>query len=50
MLLAFFWTIILCFMGFQYFREKQFKSEFINAQLQLYNRNLVETIEDGLSY
>ena len=31
-------------------REKQYKSELLSAQLQLYNRLLLETIEDGLSY
>ena len=50
MLLAFSWSIILCFVGFQYTREKQYKSEFLNAQLQLYNKNLIERIENGYSY
>ena len=50
MLLAFSWTIIFCSIGFQYLREKQYKSELLSAQLQLYNRLLLETIEDGLSY
>ena len=50
MLLAFSWSIILCFIGFQYLREKQYKSEFLNAQLQLYNNHLLTIIEDGLSY
>ena len=50
MLLAFSWTIILCFIAFQYWREKQYKSEFLNAQLQMYNRHLLEVVEDGLSY
>lgn len=49
-LLAFSWTIILCFIGFQYLREKQYKSDFLNAQLQMYNRHLLEVVEDGLSY
>ena len=49
MLLAFSWTIILCFVGFQYLREKQYKSEFLNAQLQLYNSHLVRAIESGAS-
>lgn len=31
MLLAFLWTMILCFIGFQVFRERQFKSDFINT-------------------
>lgn len=50
MLLAFSWTIILCFVGFKYLREKQYKSDFLNAQLQLYNKHLLETIENGLLY
>lgn len=47
-LLAFSWSIILCFIGFQYLREKQFKSEFLSAQLQLYNQHLLEIVDDGL--
>lgn len=50
LLLAFSWTLILCFIGFQYLREKQYKSDFLNAQLQMYNRHLIEVVEDGLSY
>ncbi len=37
-------------MGFQYLREKQYKSEFLNAQLQMYNVHLLEAVEEGLSY
>lgn len=50
MLLAFSWAIVLCFIGFQYLREKEYKSEFLNGQLQLYNRHLLETVEEGLPY
>lgn len=50
MLLAFSWTIIICFIGFQYLREKQYKSEFLNAQLQMYNNHLIGAVEEGLSY
>ena len=49
-LLIFLWTIILCFIGFQYLREKQYKSESLNAQLQLYNNHLLATIENNLSF
>ena len=49
-LLAFSWTIILSFIGFQYLREKQYKSEFLNAQLQMYNRHILEMVEEGLPY
>lgn len=50
MLLAFSWTIILCFVSFQYLREKQYRSESIDAQLQLYNVHMLAAIEEGLSY
>ena len=50
MLLAFSWTIILCFVSFQYLREKQYRSEFIDAQLQLYNVHLISAIEEGHLY
>ena len=50
MLLAFSWAIVLCFIGFQYLREKEYKSEFLNAQLQLYNRNLLVAVEEGEPY
>ena len=50
MLLAFSWSIILCFICFQYMREKQYKSDFINAQLQLYNTHVINDIESGVPY
>ena len=50
MLLAFSWTIILSFIVFQYLREKQFKSDFLNAQLQQYNTYLLNAIDNGIPY
>ena len=50
MLLAFSWTIMLCFIGFQYKKEKQYKSELLNSQLQSYNKHLLETVKNSLSY
>ena len=50
MLLTFSWSIILCFVGFQYIREKQYKAEFLNAQLQIYNNTLLQTIESASSF
>lgn len=50
MLLAFSWAIVLCFIGFQYLREKEYKSEFLNAQLQQYNRHLLAAVEEGEPY
>lgn len=49
-LIAFSWTIVICFIGFQYLREKEYKSEFLSAQLQQYNQHLLVAIEDGESY
>lgn len=49
-LIAFSWVIVCCFIGFQYVREKEYKSEFLSAQLQQYNRHLLTAIEDGESY
>ena len=46
-IIAFSWAMVLCFVGFQYIREKEYKSEFLNAQLQQYNRHLLTTVEDG---
>ena len=45
LLIAFSWSIILCFIGFQYLREKQYKSDYLSLQLQLYNRHLLEAVE-----
>lgn len=50
LLLAFAWSIIFCFMGYQYHREKQYKSDFLCAQLQLYNRHLLKATETQASY
>ena len=45
--IAFSWAMVLGFIGFQYVREKEYKSEFLNAQLQQYNRHLLAAVEDG---
>lgn len=50
MLLAFSWTVIICSFFFQYMREKQYKKEVLSSQLQQYNRQLIEEIEEGASY
>ena len=46
MLIAFSWSIIFCFIGVQYLREKQYKSDYLSLQLQLYNRHLLEAVEE----
>lgn len=50
LLLSFIWIIVICFMIFQYFREKDVKYDNINSQLQVCNNNLIRSIEDGASY
>lgn len=50
LLLSFIWIIVICFLVFQYFREKDVKSDSINSQLQLCNNNIIRAIEDGYSY
>ena len=49
-LLAFSWLMTCLVAVFQYVRERQYKSDFISAQLQLYNRYLLETVEQGADY
>ena len=49
-LIAFSWAMVLCFVGYQYLREKEYKSEFLNAQMQQYNRHLLTTVEEGEPY
>ena len=46
-IIAFSWTMVLCFIGYQYIREKEYKSEFLNAQLKQYNRHLLTAFEEG---
>jgi len=49
-LLSFIWIIVICFMAFQYVREKDVKSGSINSQLQLCNKNIIRALENGESY
>ena len=46
LLLSFLWVVILSFIGFQYIREKQYKSELLNTQLQMYNRQIIDVINE----
>ncbi len=50
LLLAFSWTMIICFAVFQYYREKECKSDVLNAQLQIYNQHLLKTLENTTDY
>jgi len=50
LLLAFSWTMIVCFVVFQYYREKECKSDVLNAQLQIYNHHLLKAFETHTDY
>ncbi len=43
MLFAFSWTVVLCCIAFQYFREKHYKSEIVSTKLQIYNQYLLKS-------
>ncbi len=47
-LLLFCWVMLFCSLGFQYVREKQFKTELINSKLQIYNEHLIGEFKEGL--
>lgn len=49
-MLVFSWSMVICFVVFQYFREKQCKSEVLNAELQIYNQHLMKVIDEGNDY
>ena len=44
LLLGFSWLMVVCFVAFQYEREKQFKIDKLDSQLQLYNVHLLDAI------
>ncbi len=50
LLLAFSWSMIICFAIFQYYREKQCKSDVLNAQLQIYNQHLLKALDQGVGF
>ena len=47
LLLVFSWTLVGCFILFQYGREKHFKAERLDAQLQLFNLRMLDALADG---
>ena len=48
LLLVFSWTLVACFVAFQYGREKHFKAERLNAQLQLFNLKMLDALHEGV--
>ena len=49
MLLTFSWVLVACFVTFQYNREKTYKAEMMNAQLQNINGDILENIGDTVN-
>ena len=43
-LLGFSWLLIVCFVGFQYHREKELRTELLDSQLQIINAQLEEAL------
>ncbi len=39
--------LVICFIGFQYFREKQYKADILNAELQIFNTQIIDRLEEG---
>lgn len=46
-LLAMSMLLVICFVGFQYFREKQYKADILNAELQIFNTQIIDRLEEG---
>ena len=43
-LLGFAWVMVACFVIFQYSRERAYKTESLNARLQLFNHHLIDAL------
>ena len=44
LLLGFSWFLVACFVAFQYQREKHYKIEKLDAQLQMFNTHLIDAL------
>lgn len=49
LLVAFSLVMVGCFLGFQYMREKQYRAEKINEMLQIYNVQIADAMELGVT-
>ncbi len=47
LILATSWITVVSFVAFQYMREKQYKTEQLNARMQLFNNFILNGLEDG---
>jgi len=48
--MSFSWTMSICFIVFQYYRERQCKADVLNAQLQSYHWQLLDSIDRECDY
>ena len=49
LLVTFSWVLTACFVLFQYGREKRFKAERLDAQLQLFNLRMLDALDEGVA-
>lgn len=47
MLMASSWVLVICFVTFQYGRERLFKAEKLNSELQIFNMRVLDYLEHG---
>lgn len=45
LLLGFSWFLVGCFVMFQYYREKQYKIDKLDGQLQIFNTHLIDALD-----
>lgn len=48
LIIGYSWLLVICFVGFQYRREKEYRAVTIDEQLQIYNRRILDAIADGV--
>ena len=49
LVMCFSWVLVGCFIAFQYSREKEYKAQMLDSQLQMFNSVLLDRLSDGES-
>ena len=47
LIMGYSWLLVMCFVGFQYLREKEYRAGTIDEQLQIYNRGILDALANG---
>lgn len=47
LIMGYSWLLVICFVVFQYIREKEYRATAIDEQLQIYNRSILDAINNG---